>query len=167
MDELRKNWYVLKFPQLREKPKQLDETCLDSDLLKLTEFLFELLVDPECLQTLPPERIDQLDMNYTYSHDRLTFVYDFDFISTETYLSYKLFNKLTLNPQLNLLIGGLPSEDCSAAQLYTAKYYTDQFNAPVMSKSEAADAIRNYGPSPFKGMPLLKISVLTSNCRPL
>lgn len=165
MDELLKNWYVFRHPRLREKPKQLDETYLDSDLLKLTEFLFESLVDQECLQNLPPERIDQLHQNFTYSANRFTFCYDFDFISTETYLNYKLFNKLTLNPQLNLLIGGVLTEDCSATQLFSDKYYADQFNAPVMSKREAAEIIINYRPSPFEGLFFLKFSLfqLSSN----
>ena len=155
MKELKRNWYVFRFPRLREKPKQLDEAYLDGDLLILIEFLFDRLVDQKCLQNLPPERVDQLHLNFTYSPSRLTFAYDFDFISTETYLNYKLFNKLTLNPQLNLLIGGTLDEDCSAAQLVSKQCYVDQFNAPVLSKNEAAEMIINYRPSPFEGLFLL------------
>lgn len=152
MDDLRKNWYLGMRIGVREKPKQLDDKYLDGDVLRLTEFLFERLVDRQCLEQLPAERVDQLHPNYTDPDGRFPFCYDFDFISTDTYLNYKLFNKLTLNPQLNLLIGGLLTEDCSVVLSFADKYYVDQFNAPVMSKSDAAEAIINYHFAAFNGL---------------
>lgn len=159
MEQLRKNWYLGMQSKLRETPRQLDYGYLDGDILKLTEFLAEHLVDRQCLERLPAERIDGLHSNYTDSDDRFPFCYDFDFISTETYLNYKLFGKLTLNPQVNLLIGGLYAEDCKAASLFKDKYYVDQFNAPVMPKTDAWQFIRNYHPSPFEGLLLAVLFV--------
>ena len=168
-----KSSQVKSTPSMRTEPNQLDEDeYLDADLLTLTKFLSKNAVDLQCLENVPAERITHLIVN-----PKLLLYYDDDFFDRSAVVDYKLYNRLNLNPNLRLLIGTLKvssypeasvkqsmlasnlnnsnlfyhqNEECNSIHWFNDKYYTDQFNAPVMPKEAAKEFIRNFR-SPFRG----------------
>lgn len=115
---------------------------IDRNILKLIKFLFKYVVDLECLYNLSTEQIINVDrkhLNEFWAH-----YYDMDFIDTEAFLNYKLFNKLNLNPKLNLLIGTLEMEHCSKVfTIVKDPFYVDQFNALDLPKDYTRELIKN------------------------
>lgn len=126
------------------KSKLTDENdkddFLDFKVSRTAFFLSKYSVDLNCLQNLPTERVIDVDDSYItlFSKDH----YDLDFTDTETYLDYKLFNKLNLNPNVNILSGVMANEACSDGLFLKNKYYTDQFNAPKISKEDTKELIK-------------------------
>ena len=131
MRELSKINHVFYVSELRPKP-------IDSDLLQLVSFLSKR-VDVACLQRLPTEQIST--MNSAYVNSLWAYYVDFDFITADAYQDYKSFNKLDLNSNLNLLIGNLIGESYSDALWLWDEHYTDQFNPPVVEKTEITQII--------------------------
>ena len=113
------------------------------DVLKLTRFLSKHIVDTECLQNLAKEKVIEVDERYL--HIFFKDYYDFDFVDTEAYLNYKLFNRLNLNPNVNILAGGVSNEKGSVGLFLKDKYYTDQFNAPLIPKEDVKELIKQLG----------------------
>lgn len=138
--ELEKNLKKL-FTKLKDA---IDNIGLDYDfnenLLKLVKYLSKKAVDIDCLQQLPAKRI--VDANLLYTDNLWSYYFDFDFIDTEAYLNYKLFNKLSLNPKINLLIGAVSDEECSSKFILKDIFPTDKFNAPKIPKKEAQKIIK-------------------------
>ena len=131
----------LRFP-FRLNADNIDkDEYIDKDILELIKFLSKNAVDLECLQNLTTEQIIGVDKIYT--GPSWTIYYDFDFINKKAYLDYKLFNKLDLNPNLNLLIGTTEEETCKKYFPFIKNYPNDQFNAPVLHKNEAKEIIKN------------------------
>ena len=142
--ELTRNWY--RFESKLEAGNNLEkDDYIDRDLIQLVKLLSKY-VDVACLQRLPMERL--MEMEESTNADWAIY-YDFDFIDTESYLNYKLFNKLDLNPNVNIL-AGLVSEEQGAGLYFLLedkkllrKYYTDQFNAPVIPKEDCKQIIKD------------------------
>ena len=118
---------------------------IDKDILLLVRFLSRIAVDLNCLEKLSTQQIMNIKGDYT--NILWSIYYDGDFIDEEAYLNYKLFNKLNLNPKINLLIGGVKEENYDLYMKYTDRYPNDQFNAPAIPKQDAKEII--------KSMPLL------------
>ena len=129
--ELSKIHHVFYVSELRPKP-------IDSDLLQLASFLSKR-VDVACLQRLPMEQF--FNVSHAYSTQLWEYYVDFDFIAADAYQHYKSFNKLDLNPQLNLLIGNLIKENLADTFSISVGHYMDQFNPPVFERSEMAEVI--------------------------
>ena len=110
------------------------------DLSELVRFLAKH-VDVACLQRLSKEQV--ANVSSMYMDAKWSYYVDNDFIRADTYYDYKLFNKLDLNPNLNLLIGNVIEEDQSDTLwlLDTDRYYSDQFNPPVIPKEEIIEII--------------------------
>lgn len=111
------------------------------ELVKLVKFLAKY-VNVECLRTAPKDRVIAagagMDAKYALS-------FDFDFIDEHAFQNYKLFNKLTLNPNVSLLIGGLSNEREVFQTELMNRFYVDQFNAPVVPKQEIIEYIKRSG----------------------
>ena len=152
ISKLRKNWFKTdtrlkaRFGQLAQDDCVDPDSYIDEDVLRLLKWLVKRTVDYDCLQKASIEQIIALDPIH---HNRgWQIMVDDDFLDQKTYLDYKLFNKLDVNPKLNLLIGGLSSEKYEFS--LRNEYYTDKFNAPQIPKEDAKEWIRNYV-SLFKG----------------
>lgn len=152
ISKLQKNWFKTD-TRLRTKFGHLDpedhvdtDSYIEKDVLRLLKWLVKYTVDYGCLQDASIEEIISLDPIH---HNRgWQIMYDDEFLGENAYLEYKLFNKLNVNPKLNLLIGGLSSEKYEFS--LKEDYYTDQFNAPQIPREDAKEWIRNYV-SLFKG----------------
>lgn len=146
LEKLNKNWFKLDL-KLRTEIKYINEDdYIDKELLMLLNVASKHIVNIKCLQMA---NIDDI-MNLKF-HDARNWqlYYDFDFIDKKSYLEYKLYNKLNLNPKVNILIGGLKTERCDSINLIN-KYYADQFNAPIIPKEDVKDLIKEAIPL-FKG----------------
>ena len=128
------------FSTSKLRPKQGDSLEDDSykDLLRLVSFLSKR-VDVTCLQRLPMEQIS--NVSEAYSKQVWSYHVDFDFVGADAYQDYRSFNKLDLDPNLNLLIGNLVQESYDGVSLLMQDHYTDQFNPPVIEKAEMAEII--------------------------
>ena len=135
LSELIKNSYNF------ESKLIVENDSIDYDVLELLRFLSKYAVDLDCLQNLPLQKI--ISLNESYTTDNWNYYYDFDFINIKSYLDYKLFNSLNLNASVNILIGHLSDEKCSCEITLKDKYYTDQFNAPLIPKEDAKELIKN------------------------
>ena len=141
-DNLRKNWYVFQSGLKLGRNDYLNkDDYIDAGVLEMVRFLSGNAVDLDCLEKLTTEQIMNIDRAYTEYFWLVH--YDFDFIDTKAYLDYKLFNRLNLNPKLNLLIGGVEQEQCEVPIEFKDKYPTDQFNAPAIRKEDAKEFIKN------------------------
>ena len=140
-DNLRKNWYNFR-SRLKSGNGYLNiDDYIDADMLEMVRFLSRNAANLDCLMKLTTEQIMNIDRAYV--DQRWIIHYDFDFIDTEAYLNYMLFNKLNLNPKLNLLTGAIEQEKCELLIGFKDKYPTDQFNAPVITKEVAKELIEN------------------------
>lgn len=119
--------------------KETDDQ-LDENLIRLIRFLSKYTVDVACLQNLPMETIAN-NANLFPS----PFYFDFDFIGTEAYLNYQLFNRLSLNPKVNILNGVVSDETCFQGIALKEFYYADQTNPPAISKRDAWQLIQSTG----------------------
>ena len=140
-DNLRKNWYVFQAGLKFANDYLNKDDYIDAGVLEMVRFLSGNAVDLDCLEKLTTEQIMNIDRAYTEYFWLVH--YDFDFIDTKAYLDYKLFNRLNLNPKLNLLIGGVEQEKCEVPIEFKDKYPTDQFNAPAIRKEDAKELIKN------------------------
>ena len=129
VNELTKIHHVFYTSKLRPKP-------IDRDLLRLISFLSKR-IDVACLQRLPTDQI--INVNVAYLEQLWSYYVDFDFVDADAYQDYKLFNKLDLNPNLNLLIGNLVVEQHADVLSLRQDHYSDQFNAPVIEKAEMVE----------------------------
>ena len=102
------------------------------ELVKLIRFLTRY-VDVECVRLAPKERVIAAGAELSPNCE---FYFDSDFIREEDFLSYKLFDKLNLNPNVSLLIGGLNLDKGHFQADLMQRFYKDQFNAPVVPKQE-------------------------------
>lgn len=134
--ELRKN-LMKTDKKLKKQINYVNDDYIERDVLELAKHLSKLIVDIKCLEQVTIEQMISLDPIH---YDRgWQIMYDFDFIDQATYLNYKLYDKLNVNPEVNLLIGGLVNEKYELP--LKEKYYTDQFNAPVVPKEDAKESI--------------------------
>lgn len=146
--KLKQNLEKLK-SKLKRKPQKSDEKQkgdekpddqLDENLVRLVRFLSKHAVDVECLQNLPMQTIaDNANLLPT------PFYFDFDFVDTEAYLNYKLFNRLSFDPKINILSGVVTDESCFQGLAFKEFWYTDQFNPPALSKQDAWKLIQSTG----------------------
>ena len=134
LTELNKNLY-----KFESKLNFKDD--IDKDLIRFIKFASKHVIDLNCLQQLPMEKV--INVSDVFDNFNWQAYQDLDFIDKKTYLDYKLFNKLDLNPNVNILIGGLSNEKCQPAISSIDKYYTDQFNAPFIPKEDAKELIKN------------------------
>lgn len=139
--ELSKNYE--KFKSNLKTNKRDKANYLDEDLVNLIKFLSKYAVDEECLQNLSMQQL--IDVDKSLFNQESSFYFDFDFFDTEAYLNYKLFNKINLNPKINILIGFLSDEQCSQGLLFKEIYPNDKFNPPAMPKNHAKKLIRGLG----------------------
>ena len=140
-DELHKNWLHFESKLNAGKDYLEKDDYIDKDILLLVRFLSRNAVDLDCLENLSTQQI--MEMNADYTNILWAIYYDDDFIDEDAYLDYKLFNKLNLNPKINLLIGGLKEENFDLYMKYTDKYPNDQFNAPAIPKEDAKELIKD------------------------
>lgn len=146
ISKLKKNWFKTD-TRLKTRLGHLElddyvnsDSYIEKDVLKLLKWLVKYSVDHECLQAATIEEI--ISLNPIHHNRGWQIMYDDAFLDEATYLEYKLFNKLNLNPKLNLLVGGLSAEKYEFS--LKDEYYTDQFNAPQIPKEDAKEWIRNY-----------------------
>lgn len=126
--------------KLKKPEKQTADDKLDETLVGLIRFLSKYAVDVQCLQRLPMQTIaDNANPLPT------PFYFDFDFVDTEAYLNYRLFNRLSFNPKINILSGVVTDESCFQGLTFKEFYYADQFNPPAMSKQDAWKLIQSAG----------------------
>ena len=120
-----------------------DDDYLDLKIIELIKFLTKSkIVNLKCLENIDSKKIIRIRCKYDYFYA----YYDFDFIDEDAYLNFKLYNKLTTNPKLNLLIGNVVDEDSpcgNGCYKPNDKYYVDQFTAPIISKEKAKEFIKN------------------------
>lgn len=159
ISRLKRNWFKTD-TRLKSRAGHLEledyvnsDSYIEQDVLKLLKWLIKYSVDYECLRRASIEEI--ISLNPIHHNRGWQIMYDDDFLDRETYLEYKLFNKLNLNPKVNLLIGGLSAEKYEFS--LKDEYYTDQFNAPQIPKEDAKEWIRNYVDL-FRGGIILKMN---------
>ena len=131
---------------------------LDANLIRLIRFLSKYTVDVACLQSLPEKAIADKANPFPSP-----FYFDFDFIGTEAYLNYQLFNRLSLNPKVNILNGVVSDETCFEGIVLKELYYADQTNPPAVSKQDAWKLIQSTGflrTSEFKFTVFGRLSIL-------
>lgn len=118
---------------------------IDHNLLELIKFLSKYAVDLKCLQNVETEKI--MNLNERLNSEFWSIYIDFDFIDKKTYLDYKLHNKLDLNPKVNLLIGGVPNEQClvGLSLARKKKCYADVFTPPKLTKEDSKSIIKHFG----------------------
>lgn len=140
IEELHRNWY--RFDSKLDADDYLNrDKYIDRDLIELVKFLSHSAIELDCIEQLKTDEIAKIDFKYV--EVRWSFYYDFDFIDEDAFLDYKLFNKLNVNPKLNLLIGGITDEKCDIHLKMMKEYPFDQFNAPIISKKDAQEIIKN------------------------
>lgn len=139
--ELKRNWY--NFESKLEASSNLEkDDYIDPDVVELIRVLSKY-VDVDCLQRLPIERLIEVEAS---SDPDWSIYYDLDFIDTEAFFEYKLFNRLKLNPKVNILTGIILEErGAEAFLLIKDKYYYDQFSAPAIPKEDAQELIKDFG----------------------
>ena len=135
---LNKNSLLRELKELTKNDGRLEEGCC-VELLELVRFLSKS-VDAACLQRLPSSQI--INVSSAYTATKWSIYFDDDFISADAYQDYKLYKKLNLNPNVNLLIGNLVGESYSETFWLPGQYYTDQFNAPVIEKTEMIEILK-------------------------
>lgn len=139
ISDLKKNLYKFE-SKLNDEVNYLHvDNYIDKNLLVLIKFISKDAINVNCLQNMS---IEKLNRHYLNDEKRWQFHYDDDFIDKETYLDYKLFDKLNMNPNLTLLIGVVRDEQIRDAKKFDSKYYSDQFNAPLISKEDAKEYIK-------------------------
>ena len=140
-DELKKNWLRFESKLNTGRDYLEKDDYIDKDILLLVRFLSRNAVDLDCIEKLSAQQIRNIKGGYI--NDNWSFYYDDDFIDEKAYLNYKLFNKLNLNPKINLLIGSIKEENFDQYMKYIDKYPNDQFNAPAIPKDDAKELIKN------------------------
>ena len=135
--ELKKNWYEFESKLVAGSNLEKDD-YIDPDVVELIGLLSKY-VDADCLQRLPMEKLIEVEAS---AEQEWSIYYDLDFIDAEAYFEYKLFNRLKLNPKVNILAGNVLEETGGEAFFLTKdKYYYDQFNAPNIPKEDAKELI--------------------------
>ena len=136
--ELHRNWYGFESKLVAGHNLEKDD-YIDGDVVQLIKLLSKY-VDVDCLQGLPMERLIEVEAS---TNPDWSMYYDLDFIDAQAYLDYKLFNRLNLNPKVNILAGIVLEETGGEAFfLIKDKYFMDQFNPPNIPKENSKELIK-------------------------
>ena len=154
---LKKEYFLIElnrnFNDFKSK-MNFEDDYFNKDIVYLLKFLASYIIDLDCLQNLEMQQIIDVSSNHTNLRWSAFFANDFlddenSHFEMENDLDFKQFNKLNLNPKVNLLIGGLMVEECgrdfiNGFSTLKQKYnYSDQFNQPLIPKADAIELIKN------------------------
>lgn len=151
MGDLKTAWDKIRL-RVSSKQYALDDGQ-DEQLMRLIKFLSRSAVDLQCIQRLPMETVQKMEVKF---RDGWNIHFDYDFIDAKSFFNSRQ-NRLNLNPHLNLLIGGALNENCRAASMFaieSKRFPGGPNQVPMLSKADAKEWIRNYSPA-FKCEDLL------------